>query len=109
MRASGLSGPPAAQRAIELDDRCQLLPLQRGEIELASKETALRIEHREIAVETSLVPVGRQPGRIAQRRHELLLLCALRARLVIPGERLTFCLNLSPVSGVWCSYGSLQA
>src|SRR5260221_11612887 len=55
LRASGLSGPSSAQRAIELDDRGQLLALQRGEIELASKETALRIEHLEIAVETSLV------------------------------------------------------
>src|ERR1700730_14423752 len=87
VRASGLSGPSSAQRAIELDDRGQLLPLQRGQIEFASKETALRIEHLEIAVETSLVPVGGQPSGIAQGRHELLLLCALLARLVISGER----------------------
>src|SRR5216684_4940797 len=85
--ASGLSSPSSAQRAIELDDRGQLLALQRGEIEFASKETALRIEHLEIAVETSLVPVGRQPSGIAQGRHELLLLCALLARLVVTGER----------------------
>src|SRR6266446_3291823 len=87
VRASGLSRPSATQRAIELDDRGQLLALQRGEIEFASKETALRIEHLEVAVETSLVPVGRQLSGIAQGRHELLLLPALLARLVVTGER----------------------
>src|ERR1700730_7268797 len=87
VRASGLSGPSSAQRAIELDDRGQLLALQRGEIEFTSKETALRIEHLEIAVETSLVPVGRQLSGIAQGRDELLLLRALLARLVVTGER----------------------
>jgi hypothetical protein len=75
--------PASTECSIELDDRCQLLALQRGEIELASKETALRIEHLEIAVEASLVPVGRQPSGIAQGRHELLLLRALLARLVV--------------------------
>jgi hypothetical protein len=69
-----LSGPSSAQRAIELDDRGQLLALQCGQIEFASKETALRIQHLEVAVETSLVPVCRQPSGVVQGRHELLLL-----------------------------------
>src|SRR3984893_10208996 len=80
VRASGLSGPSSAQRAVELDDRCQLLALQRGEIEFTSKETALRIEDLQVAVQGSLVPIRRQPSYIAQRRERLLLLCAVLAR-----------------------------
>jgi hypothetical protein len=46
VRASGLSGPSSAQRAIELDDRGQLLALRRGEIELPpSKIIFLNDDH----------------------------------------------------------------
>src|SRR5262249_45663416 len=73
-------------RAIELDDRDELLPLQRDKIQLASKEAPLRIEDLEIAVEPSLVPVGRQPRGIAQCGDELLLLRALLTGLAIRGQ-----------------------
>src|SRR5882672_879442 len=78
--------PTSTQRAIELYDRDELLPLQRDEIQLASKEAPLRVKDLQIAVEPSLVPVGRQPRGIAQCGDELLLLRALLTGLAIPGQ-----------------------
>ena len=57
-----------------------------GKIELASKEAPLRVKDLQIAVEPSLVPVGRQPRGIAQCGDELLLLRALLTGLAIPGQ-----------------------
>src|SRR6267143_3628443 len=69
--------PTSTQRAIELHDGDELLPLQRGKIELASKKAPLRVEDLQVAVEPSPVPVGRQPRGVAQCGDELFLLCAL--------------------------------
>src|SRR5258708_13502766 len=80
--------PTSTQRAIELYDRDELLPLQRDKIQLASKEAPLRVKDLQIAVEPSLVPVGRQPRGVAQCGDELLLLPALLTRLPIPAQRI---------------------
>jgi len=53
------------QRAIELHDGDELLPLQRGKIELASKRLRCARD-LQVAVEPSPVPVGRQPRGVAQ-------------------------------------------
>src|SRR5207245_4684581 len=78
--------PASAQRAIELDDRCELLALQRGQIELAAKQASLRVEDLQIAVETSSIAVGRQTRGVAERSDELLLLGTLLAGFAITSE-----------------------
>src|SRR5262249_7271823 len=79
--------PAAAECSIKLDDRGELLALERGEIEFTSEEVSLRVEDLQVAVEPTLISVGRQPRGVAERRHELLLLRALLACLVITGQR----------------------
>ena len=71
------SAPAAAERAIELHDRDQLLPLQRRQIELPPEQVALGIEHLQVTVEAALIAVGRQPRRCRAAPHQLLLLRAL--------------------------------
>src|SRR5882672_6237470 len=52
--------PTSTQRAIELYDRDQLLPLQHDKIQLASKKAPLRVKHLQKAVEPSTEPVARK-------------------------------------------------
>src|SRR5262249_33688458 len=73
-------GPPAhapAEGEIGLGERGQLLPLQRGQIELAAERAALRVEDLQVAVAAALIAIGRGGGRVAQRGDEPLLLHAL--------------------------------
>jgi hypothetical protein len=79
--------PTSAQCSIELDDRGELLALKRGEIEFTSEEVSLRVEDLQVAVESTLISVSRQPRGVAERRDELLLLRALLAYLVITSQR----------------------
>src|SRR5262249_47278704 len=75
--------PASAKCSIELDDRGELLALERGEVELTSEEISLRVEHLQVAVEPTLISVSRQPRGVAERRHQLLLLRPLIASLAI--------------------------
>ena len=69
--------PASTECSIEFDDRSELLPLERGQIEFTSEEVSLRVEDLQVAVEATLISVSREPRRVAEGRHELLLLSLL--------------------------------
>src|SRR5882672_11461537 len=78
--------PASAERAIEVHDGGKLLLPDAREIELALEQVALGVEDLEVAVDSALVPLGRQPRRRTQRVDEPRLLDALFARLLILRE-----------------------
>src|SRR4029079_9222545 len=51
-------GTPAAERAIQLHDRRQLLLVEPGELELAFEQISLRVEHGQIAVKPAPLTRG---------------------------------------------------
>src|SRR5437868_4262244 len=83
-----LLSPAAAERAIEVHDGGELLLPKAREVELALEQVALGVEDLEVAVDSALVPLGRQPRRRAQRVDEPRLLDALFAPLLILRERI---------------------
>src|SRR5213594_1006188 len=82
------SAPAAAERPIEMDDGCELLPAKTREIELALEQVALGVEDLQVAVDSRLVPLRRQPRRGPQGVDEPRLFDALFARLPILRERI---------------------
>src|SRR5919204_4598259 len=82
------SRPPAAQGAIELDDRHQFLLTQLREFQFALKQIPLRVEDGQVAVQPAAIAVRREPRRFAQRVDQPFLLAALLASLPVLGERI---------------------
>src|SRR5687768_4980303 len=80
-------GPAAAERAIQLDDRGQLLLTESRQLELALEEAALRVEHLQVVVDAAFVALPRQPRRGLERLDEPLLFGALLGGPALAGQR----------------------
>ena len=62
--ARSAGGPPAAQRAIELDDGRELALTKPRERELTVEEISLRVEHGQVAVEPAAIPLASRAATI---------------------------------------------
>src|SRR3954471_2626392 len=78
--------PAATERAVKLNQRSEFLLPQAREIELALKQISLRIEDRQVAVQTALVSLRRELRRRGERCDEMFLFDALLVCLRVPGE-----------------------
>src|SRR4051812_23403458 len=78
--------PATTERPVQLNERSQFLLSQPHEIELALKQISLRVQDGQVAVQTTLVSLGRQLRRGGERFDEMFLLEALFVGLRISRE-----------------------
>src|SRR5262249_49202306 len=78
--------PTAAQRPVDLDHGEQLVAARADQTELGVEELTLAVEHLEVARDASAIPDVGEPGRLARRHRERLLLHAKFGALAILDE-----------------------